>query len=99
MNPLLRFLQRLGGEKTKIDERRRLDRLGRDEYKYCDGGRCVVLQIEMLIGKPDRLLYSSTIKKWRPPFETEKIDATERSEIANQIAKFLNDNGHNVEVQ
>jgi hypothetical protein len=54
------------------------------------------MQIEMLIGSPITFL---RIKTWLPRFENEPIDATQRSELADRIAKFLTANGHTVEVR
>jgi hypothetical protein len=89
---------RLTGRQLDIDDSRRLLRLGRDEYKYCDGNRALILQIEMLTGKPDRLLYSSTIKQWLPPHESEPIDSKQRFEIAERIRRGLVKAGYTVEI-
>jgi hypothetical protein len=89
---------RLTGRELKLDDDRSLMRLGRDEYKYCDGDRELVLQIEMLTGKSERLLYSSTIKKWSPPHENEPLGSTERREIAEWISRCLEKAGYTVEI-
>jgi len=81
------IFDRLTGRKLTIDDHRSLVRLGRDESKYCDGDHALVLQIEVLTGKPERLLYSSTIKQWLPPYENEPIDSTQRREIAERISR------------
>lgn len=99
MNPFLRFLQSIGGPRSKIDERRSLHRLSRDGYEYCDGDHCLLLQIDMLRGRPDRFVYSSTIKQWLPPHENEVIVDTQRREIADRIGSSLEQAGHSVEVR
>ncbi len=99
MNPFLKFLRGIGGEKSKIDERRRLYRLGRDEYKYCDGDHCLLLQIDLLKGQPNRVVYSSTIETWLPPHDSEPIESGQRKEIADRIGRFLEENGDVVEVR
>ena len=92
------LIDRLTGRKLNIDDNRSLERLGRDEYKYRDGNRALVLQIEMLTGKPERLLYSSTIKQWLPPHENEPIDPAQRREIAERISRCLGKAGYTVEI-
>lgn len=89
---------RLTGRELAIDDNRSLVRLGRDEYKYCDGDHALVLQIEMLTGKPGRLLYSSTIRQWLPPHETEAIGSMQRREIAERIRRSLEKAGYTVEI-
>ncbi len=85
------FLRRLGigGEEKQIDATSQLLRLGRDEYKYVEGERCITLQIEMLIGEPKRAIYSSTIRRWHPPHENEEITDEDRHRIATKIANFF----------
>lgn len=84
-------LKRLGTgcEETQIDSASQLIRLGRDEYKYVEGERSVVLQTDMLTGKPRRMIYSSTIKRWQPPHQNEEITEKERRRIASKIADFF----------
>jgi predicted transglutaminase-like protease len=89
----------MGHLKSKTHEDRKLVRLGRDEYKYCEGDHALILQVEMLNGKPNRLIYSSTIKKWLPPHEDEAIEATRQREIAERIAALFEENGYSVEIQ
>jgi hypothetical protein len=95
---ILAVFDRLTGRELNIDDKRKLIRLGRDEYKYCDGDHALVLQIEMLTGKPDRLLYSSTIKHWLPPHENEPIDSAQRREIAQCISHCLEKAGYTIEI-
>jgi immunity protein 74 of polymorphic toxin system len=97
--PKLPIFRRHKGRETKHpDDKCNLIPLGRDEYKYCDGDHALVLQIDMLMGKPDRLLYSSTIKRWLPPHENEAIDSTQRREIAERIGRCLEKAGYTVEI-
>jgi hemolysin activation/secretion protein len=57
------------------------------------------LQIDMLKGNPNRLVYSSTIEQWLPPHDDEAITATQRREIADRIGKFLEQDGYIVEIR
>jgi Immunity protein 74 len=99
MSLIKSFFAALGGRRTKIDSTRRLIRLSRDEYRYCDGERCLRLQIDMLKGQPDRLIYSSTIKQWLPPHDSLEIPDSERRQIAETIRRFLERCGHAPEVR
>jgi hypothetical protein len=92
------IFQRLTGRELTIDDNLSLVRLGRDEYKYSEGDHALVLQIEMLTGTPERLLYSSTIKHWLPPHENEPISSMRRREIAERISRCLEKAGYTVEI-
>src|SRR5262245_35143301 len=86
------------GRVTRIDDSSQLTKLGRDEYKYLEGERSLVLQVDMLRGR-NRLLYSSTIERWLPPHEDETISEEDRRRIAAKIASFLTSQGYSVKVQ
>jgi hypothetical protein len=79
----------IGGEETQIDATSQLIRLGRDEYKYVEGERSLILQIDMLMREPKRMIYSSTIKRWMPPYQNEEITEADRRRIASKIADFF----------
>ncbi len=95
------YLRRLGigGAESRIDDGSHLIRLGRDEYKYIEGAHSLVLQIDMGIGVPNRLLYSSTIECWLPPHQDEKISDEDRQRIANKIGNFLVSQGYSVKIE
>jgi hypothetical protein len=86
MNPIRKFLRGLGGAPSKIDERRRLYQLGRDGYKYCDGDHCVLLQIEMLKGRPNRLVYSATVTRWLPSHDAMSLTKLNGRRLRNAFA-------------
>jgi len=73
----------------EIDNLSSLERLGRDEYKYIEGDHALTLQIEMLSGTPKRVIYSRTIKNWRPPYDKENITEEKRKEIVKKICKYF----------
>ena len=92
-----RFLVWLGiGRETVIDDVSQLLKAGRDEYKYVEGERSLLVQIDMLRGKPSKMLYLSTIKQWLPPHQDEPITEAERTRIAKKIADFLTRQGESV---
>jgi hypothetical protein len=92
------FFDELTGRTININDTCKLVRIGRDEYKYSDGDHALVLQIDMLTEEPNRLLYSSTIKRWLPPHENEAIEAAQRREIAEKIGRGLEKAGYTVEI-
>jgi hypothetical protein len=96
-----RWLRRagIGGRESRIDSSSQLMRLDRDGYKYVEGERSLVLQIDMLKGVPNRLLYSSTIKRWLPPHQDERVNEEDRQRIANKIANFLVSQGYSVKIE
>lgn len=96
---LMNILGALGGRRTKIDGSRKLTRLGRDEYKYHEGDRALILQIEMLHGNPCRLIYLSTICRWLPPHDHEEISETDRANIAEVIRLFLESQGQSTVIR
>ena len=91
-----RFLIWLGiGRETEIDGTNQLFKVGRDEYKYIERGRSLLVQIDML-GGSRKILYSSTIKQWLPPHQDQRISEEDRRRIANKIAGFLTSQGESV---
>jgi len=66
-----------------------MERCGRDEYKYIEGDRALILQVEMLSGTPQRVIYSRTIKKWLPPHDKENITDQKRKEILEKVCKYF----------
>jgi hypothetical protein len=77
----------------KIDGTSSMIRWGRDEYKYIEGDRVLILQAEMLSGTPKRVIYSRTIKKWLPPHEKEDISDQKKQEILAKVCKYFELNG------
>jgi len=98
---LSRFFRKLGIlRQTRIDSSSELFKVGRDEYKYVEGDRSVVVFVELLWGEgTDVRLHSSSIDQWLPPHQNTPITADQRQQIASKIAKFLKEQGKSVEVQ
>ena len=96
-----RFLRQIGigGQQTKIDDVSQLIRLGRDEYKYVEGDRSVIVFIEMLTGVPNKLIHSDSIDKWLPPHHDEKISEEQRQKIAKKISTFLAGKSYSVKIK
>ena len=95
----MNVLRAFGGRKTRIDDKRRLIRLGRDEYKYLGWRPCRGFADRHAAGAPSRLIYSSTIRRWLPPHEQEEIFADKREAIAETIRLFLERQGETVAIQ
>jgi Immunity protein 74 len=101
LSKIWRFARRMGigGRESRIDSSSQLIRLGRDEYRYIEGEHSLILQIDMLKGVPNRLIYSSTIERWLPPHRDEAISEEDRQRIATKIAGFLTSQGFSVKVE
>lgn len=84
------------GQGGRIDGSSRLVKLARDECKFCENysgsERCVIFQIELL-GKSQRLLYKTTLKKWLPPFGDE-VSESDRDRIATKVKIFWEAQGY-----
>ncbi|MEW5978116.1 MAG: Imm74 family immunity protein [Acidobacteriota bacterium] len=92
-------LVRLGiARETRIDRYSRLIRIGRDEYRYVEGERTLTLQIDMLKGRPSKLIYPSSIDRWLPPHEDKPITDLDRKRIAQKIADFMRKQGISVAI-
>jgi Immunity protein 74 len=83
----------------KIDATSELIRIGRDEYKYVEGEKKLVVYIEMGMGSQPFRLYCSSIDRWLPPHENEEISDVERQRIASRIADCLSRHKMRVTVQ
>ena len=77
---------------TRIDSVSSVERLGRDEYKYVEGDRALILQIEMLSGIPQRVIYSRTIRNWLPPYDKEEIPDPKKKDIIEKLCKYFEQN-------
>src|SRR5258706_7785603 len=87
-SPFWRFLIWFGiGRETEIDSTTQLFKEGRDEYKYVEGGRSLLVQIDMLGGR-GKMLYSPTIKRWLPPHQDERISEEDRRESRTRSPIF-----------
>ena len=98
LNSVSKFLRRFRTI-NKIDNVSSMVRWGRDEYKYIEGDRSLILQVEMLSGTPQRVIYSRTIKNWVPPHDKEAITDEKKKEILKKICKYfeLNNISYTVE--
>jgi hypothetical protein len=94
-----RLLSALKDRRAKIDDHRYLYRVDRDGYRYCEGPRCLLVQVELLRGRPNRLIYASSIDRWLPPHEGEPISPDRRQEIAETIRAFLDRSGDHAAIQ
>lgn len=79
-----------------IDGSRRLVMLGRDEFKYIDGERSMIVFVELLSGRPQRAIHLSSIDKWLPPHEDQMISEQQRQQIASAIAQAFTSRGRSV---
>ena len=75
-------------------------RRGRDFYLYEDEDRAVELQIDMLSGEPQRVIYPSTMLAiQKPGVAPEPLGRSEQRALAERIAAHLKKQGYSVEIQ
>jgi Zn-dependent M32 family carboxypeptidase len=87
-NSVVKFFRRFQTIQ-KIDNVSSMVSWGRDEYKYIEGDRSLIVQAEMLSGTPQRVIYSRTIKKWLPPYDKENITDQKKKEILEKVCKYF----------
>jgi hypothetical protein len=98
MGWIRRFLRSLLA--IKLDETSRLVRMGRDFYRYEEGGRSITMQIDMLSGKPDLVIYMASMTGLHSPeVVVNVLDNAEQRRIAEKIAAYFRARGHSVEIE
>ncbi len=91
------WLEKVGT--TTLEDGSRIRRIARDGYEYSEGDHSLIIQVEVQSGKPEVILYSSTIDQWLPPYEDEPISPSKHDEILQKITKFLRDGSISYAVQ
>jgi hypothetical protein len=61
----------------------------RDEYKYVEGERLMIINAELLGGKIERAICYDSIRRWEPPFDHEPISEEKRQEILRNFCSYL----------
>lgn len=94
---LLRILpdflgQRLSGNPVSI----RI--IGRDRFRYSENNRVMIFHAELLMGRPERRIYASSVKQWDAPFENELITDAQRRIIIERIYRYFEVRGISHEV-
>lgn len=84
---------------TELEDGSNLKRIARDGYEYSEGDHSLIVQVEVQSGKPDVIIYSSTIDKWLPPYEDEPLSQSKHEEILQKVIKHLQRGGITYEVQ
>jgi hypothetical protein len=62
--------------------------VGRDGLKYVEGDHELLAQAELQSGKPDRVIYASTVRKWRAPYDQETISPEKQKEIICRLEAY-----------
>lgn len=76
-----------------------LTRIGRDAYEYRRGQKRMVVEVEMLSGNPDRVVYAASLRGWEPVAEADPIDGEERQRIVTEVVSQLTRQGHHPTVE
>ena len=59
----------------------------------------MIVQVEVRSGKPEVVIYSSTIDRWFPPYENEPLSRSKYEEILEKVIKHIQRGGITYEVQ
>lgn len=73
-----------------------IERAGRDEYRYSEGARSVLVGGEMLM--TGHLISAASIKKWDGAHWWQRISKAERKRIVENLRVALESQGAKVEV-
>lgn len=67
---------------------------GRDTFLYAEGTHTMSVYAELLMGQPERRMYSRNIGKWLPPFENEEVSLEKQQAILSRMGKYFDT--HNI---
>lgn len=95
MNKLFRRLR----DVHRIDEVSQLIPTGRDSFDYVEGDHIAAVNIERLGGNRARVIYLSTIRSWKVPYEKERLTEEKKKEILEKIEKYFEARGITYEVE
>lgn len=84
---------------NQIDDITSMDPVSRDEWKYIEGDRQLILVAERGLGDPQLLIYASSVKRWLPPHENEEITDADRERILKKVCFFFDKSGKTYKIE
>ena len=72
--------------------------LGRTGLTYREGERKMFVDSEVLLGPEGIGIYSSSIRRWDPPYENQAIDSAAKERIINNIRDVFRYQGFEIVV-
>jgi hypothetical protein len=69
--------------------------LGRDELKYTEDGRELIIYSELQTGN-GRCLHADSIRNWLPPYDREPVTEEKKQEIVSMACEYLKARGYKV---
>ncbi len=72
--------------------------LGRTGLRYCEGGRQMFVDSEVLTGPSGMAVYKDTIQKWDPPYDKVPVTDSDRDRILNNIREAFRSQGFEIDV-
>ena len=72
--------------------------LGRTGLRYCETGRQMFVDSEVLTGPSGMAVYKDTIQKWDPPHENVPVADSDRARILNNIRDAFRSQGFEIDV-
>ena len=85
--------------KKRIGSNASMTPSGRDTFEYHEGARRLEVLAEMLVGQPERVLYTSSIKAWLPPHQHEALTEADRERILDNVKTCFTQNGITFDIQ
>lgn len=73
-----------------------VERVGRDDHRYFEGDRTVLVPGEMLT--TGYVIYAYAIKRWDPPHQRQRISRDERIRIVENVTRALESEGEQIKV-
>ena len=83
---------------TRIDNETVLLPIDKDTFKFVEGERSVLINVERLAGDPSMVIYAGLLKQWSSPHEQQDITAEDKDRILNKICYFFDQRGWSYEV-
>ena len=86
LSAVINWLNHLG--KTWIAPDVYLQSGGRDEIVYVKGGHRIYINSELQNGNIERIIYTTSIRNWQPPFENDPITEAEKTLILQTLCGY-----------
>lgn len=72
--------------------------LGRTGIQYCENGRSMKIDSEVLMGTVAMAIYSYSFSSWLPPHQTEPVDDATKARIAENLRAAFRFRGFEIDI-
>lgn len=101
LDSLLAGVERLlggSGPGYKLSENTYVAVVNRDSYRIFEGKRSVEINAE-LSQHPNRIIYSSSVRSWEPPYSDDTFDNDDRSRLIAILCDYFQRQGTSYEIK